>query len=95
MKAVATNANVAGRWHDNRHTPVTELAESGAGDEAIMSIARHVSRAMLPRYSHMRMEAKGRALDETAVRQCAADEKRKEEAARQQAPAASQSAMVQ
>jgi len=31
----------------NRHTLVTELAESGAGDEVIMSIAGHVSRAML------------------------------------------------
>jgi diadenosine tetraphosphate (Ap4A) HIT family hydrolase len=28
-----------GRWHDNRHTLVTELAESGAGDEVIMGIA--------------------------------------------------------
>ena len=34
---------------DNRHTLVTELAESGAGDEVIMSIAGHVSRAMLSR----------------------------------------------
>jgi hypothetical protein len=59
-------ANVVGRWHDNRHTLVTELAESGAGDEVIMSIAGHVSRAMLSRYSHVRMEAKRRALDEIA-----------------------------
>ena len=44
--------------HDNRHTLVTELAESGAGDEVIMSIAGHVSRAMLSRYSHVRMQAK-------------------------------------
>ena len=59
---------------------VTELAESGAGDEVIMSIAGHVSRAMLSRYSHVRMEAKRRALDEIAVRQRAADKKREEEA---------------
>ena len=70
------NAKVVGRWHDNRHTLVTELAESGAGDEVIMSIAGHVSRAMLSRYSHVRMEAKRRALDEIATRQKAADEKR-------------------
>jgi hypothetical protein len=49
-----------------------------------MSIAGHVSRAMLSRYSHVRMEAKRRALDEIATRQCAADEKRKAEANRQQ-----------
>ena len=45
-----------------------------------MSIAGHVSRAMLSRYSHVRMEAKRRALDEIAARQRAADKKRKKEA---------------
>ena len=53
-----------------------------AGDEVIMSIAGHVSRAMLSRYSHVRMEAKRRALDEIAARQRAADVKRREEAER-------------
>ncbi len=62
---------------------VIELAESGAGDEVIMSIAGHVSRAMLSRYSHVRMEAKRRALDEIATRQRTADEKRKREIERQ------------
>ena len=52
------------------------MAESGAGDEVIMSIAGHVSRAMLSRYSHVRMDAKRRALDEIAARQNVADEKR-------------------
>ena len=66
---------------------VTALAESGAGDEVITSIARHVPRAMLSRYSHVQMEAKRRALDEIATRQRAADEKRKEETERQQAVA--------
>jgi integrase len=95
-KKVRDNANVVGRWHDNRHTLVTELAESGAGDEVIMSIAGHVSRAKLSRYSHVRMEAKRRALEEIAARQCAADEKRKAEAERQQpAAAVTQSAVIQ
>ena len=81
--------------HDNRHTLVTELAESGAGDEVIMSIAGHVSRAVLSRYSRVRMEARRRALDEIAARQCAADEKRKAEAERQQqAAVVSPSAVV-
>jgi hypothetical protein len=60
------NAKVVGRWHDNRNL-VIELAEPGAGGEVIMSIAGHVSRAMLSRYSHVRMEAKRRALDEIAA----------------------------
>ncbi len=93
---VRDNAGVVGRWHDNRHTLVTELAESGAGDEVIMSIAGHVSRAMLSRYSHVRLEAKRRALDEIAARQRAADAKRIEEARRQQeAAAARESVAVQ
>lgn len=37
LKTVWTNirakANVKGRWHDNRHTLITELAESGATDQ--------------------------------------------------------------
>ena len=53
-------------------------ARPGASDEVIMSIACHVSRAMLSRYSHVRMEAKRHALDEIAARQNAADEKRQE-----------------
>jgi integrase len=93
---VRAKAGVKGRWHDNRHTLVTELAESGAGDEVIMSIAGHVSRAMLSRYSHVRMEAKRRALDEIATRQRTADEKRKEEAKRRQlAAVVSPSVVVQ
>jgi hypothetical protein len=51
-------ANVKGRWHDNRHTLITELAVSGAGDETIMQIAGRVSRSMLRHYSHIRMAAK-------------------------------------
>jgi hypothetical protein len=75
---------------------LTELSESGAGDEVIMAIAGHVSRAMLSRYSHVRMEAKRRALDEIAARQRVADEKRKSEAEqRDQAAVVSQPAMIQ
>jgi hypothetical protein len=62
-------------------------ARTGEGDEVLMSIAGHVSRAMLSRYSHVRMEAKRRALDEIAARQCAADEKRYEEAVSSGGPA--------
>jgi hypothetical protein len=61
-----------------------------------MSIAGHVSRAMLSRYSHVRMEAKRRALDEIAARQNVADERRKEETERLlQAAVIRQPAVVQ
>ena len=50
---------------------------------------------MLSRYPHVRMEAKRRALDEIAARQCAADEKRKADAGRREQDAmVSQSAVV-
>jgi hypothetical protein len=50
----------------------------------------------LSRYSHVRMEAKRRALEEIATRQRAADEKRKKEAEQQQAEAVVlQSAILQ
>lgn len=72
------------------------IQAEGAGHEVIVSIAGHVSRAMLSRYSHVRMEAKRRALDEIATRQRAADQKRKEEAERQrQASLALESAVLQ
>ncbi len=68
-----TNAQVKGRWHDNRHTLITDLAESGAGDQTIMDIAGHVSKQMLKHYSHIRMEAKRRALESiVTVRSAAA-----------------------
>jgi len=51
------------RFHDLRHHAITELAEPLASDQTIMSIAGHVSREMLEHYSHVRLEAKRRALD--------------------------------
>ncbi len=49
---------------------------------------------MLSRYSHVRMEAKRRALDEIAARQCAADEKRQAEAERREQAAVVSPAVV-
>jgi integrase len=62
-KNVKDRAGVQGRFHDTRHTLITELAEGGAGDQTIMDTAGHVSRQMLARYSHIRMEAKRKALE--------------------------------
>ena len=68
-KNVRKNAKVTGRWHDNRHTLITDLAESGAGDQTIMDIAGHVSKRMLRYYSHIRMEAKRTALESIVKKQ--------------------------
>jgi len=55
------------RFHDLRHCAITQLAESGAPDSTIMAIAGHVSRRMLERYSHVRMEAKRKAVEALAA----------------------------
>ena len=56
-------ANVPCRVHDLRHTFISRLAESQASDSTVMALAGHVSRAMMERYSHIRMEAKRKAVD--------------------------------
>ena len=60
-------AGLAGlRFHDLRHTAITKLAETPASEQTIMSIAGHVSRRMLEHYSHIRMDAKRKALEAIA-----------------------------
>ena len=55
------------RFHDLRHHAITELAETAASDQIIRSIAGHVSQRMLEHYSHVRLQAKRRALDALAT----------------------------
>jgi integrase len=54
------------RFHDLRHQAITELAESLSSDQTIMAIAGHVSQEMLQHYSHVRLEAKRRAVEALA-----------------------------
>ena len=51
------------RFHDLRHTAITELAEMGVADHVLESITGHLSRRMLEHYSHIRIDAKRQALD--------------------------------
>ena len=51
------------RFHDLRHTVITELAELGVADHVLESISGHLSRRMLEHYSHIRIDAKRVALD--------------------------------
>jgi hypothetical protein len=71
------------------------VARVAGGGLQTMSIAGQVSRAMLSRYSHVRMEAKRRALAEIATRQGAADEKHLEKAERRAAKVIAHPLMVQ
>jgi len=67
-KTVRSLAQVKARYHDLRHTCITNLCESGASEETIMAIAGHVSREMLSRYAHIRTEAKRKALEAISKR---------------------------
>jgi integrase len=56
-------AGIECRFHDLRHTFATKLAEDPTvSDETMKSIMGHMSRAMLERYSHIRMAAKREAV---------------------------------
>ena len=66
-------ADVEGRFHDTRHTFVTDLAESGqASDEVIRDMAGHVSKDMLKHYSHIRTQAKRSAVNALNAKSCQA-----------------------
>jgi hypothetical protein len=60
-RALRDEAGLHGlRFHDLRHTVVTELA---VADHVLESITGHLSRRMLEHYSHIRIDAKCQALD--------------------------------
>jgi hypothetical protein len=68
-RALRDAADLPGlRFHDLRHTVITELAEMGVADHVLESISGHLSRRMLEHYSHIRIDAK--RSDQTA---CPAD----------------------
>jgi Phage integrase family len=49
--------------HDLRHTVATRMAEDGVPEGTMLALLGHMSRAMLERYSHVRMAAKRTAVD--------------------------------
>jgi integrase len=55
------DTGVSCRLHDLRHTYATKLAENGVSESTMLALLGHMSRAMLERYSHIRMAAKREA----------------------------------
>jgi integrase len=51
-------AGIKCRLHDLRHTALTRMAETNVPEGTMLALAGHMSRAMLERYSHIRMQAK-------------------------------------
>jgi integrase len=65
---VRTAAGVFCRLHDLRHTFCTRLAEAGVPESTMLALMGHMSRAMLERYSHIRMAAKRDAVAAITLR---------------------------
>ena len=55
------------RMHDLRHTVATRMAEAGVPESTMLSLLGHMSRAMLERYSHIRMSAKRTAVESLSL----------------------------
>lgn len=64
--ALRTKAGVQCRLHDLRHTAATKMAEAGIPESTMLALMGHMSRAMLERYSHIRMAAKRTAVESLA-----------------------------
>jgi integrase len=50
------------RFHDLRHTVVTDLLEAGEPEHVIQAVTGQLSKKMLEHYSHQRLKAKGQML---------------------------------
>lgn len=61
-ETVREKSGVQCRMHDLRHTFISRLAESGVPEVTLMELAGHVSRSMMLRYSHPRIEARREAV---------------------------------
>jgi integrase len=63
-KTVRRQTGITGRWHDTRHTVITQLGEVGASSATIMATVGHVSRKMMERYQHAKLDAQHRAMEQ-------------------------------
>lgn len=61
--ALRVRAGVKCRLHDLRHTAATKMCEAGVPESTMLALMGHMSRAMLERYSHIRMSAKRTAVE--------------------------------
>jgi integrase len=64
---IRTKAKVECRLHDLRHTAATKMAEAGVAESTMLALMGHMSRAMLERYSHIRMNAKRDAVEALSI----------------------------
>jgi integrase len=50
------------RWHDLRHSAASRMAAGGATDQTLQALLGWMSPKMIERYSHVRAEAKRKAV---------------------------------
>jgi integrase len=88
------DTGVSCRLHDLRHTFATHLAENGVSESTMLALMGHMSRAMLERYSHIRMAAKRDAVAGLVLRP-KAKENENSELVPVEVPVVEQSATIQ
>ena len=66
-EALRKRSGVDCRLHDLRHTAATKMAEAGVPESTMLALMGHMSRAMLERYSHIRMNAKREAVESLTI----------------------------
>lgn len=62
-EAIRKLSGVQCRFHDLRHTVITTLAERGVPEQTMKALVGHVSKQILERYTHIRMNAKRDAVE--------------------------------
>jgi len=65
--SIRDEAGVSCRLHDLRHTAATKMAEAGTPESTMLALMGHMSRAMMERYSHIRMAAKRQAVESLGI----------------------------
>lgn len=66
--SLRARSGVKCRLHDLRHTAATKKAEAGTPESTMLALMGHMSRAMLERYSHIRMAAKRIAVESLSLK---------------------------
>jgi integrase len=61
-RAAKKAAGIECRWHDLRHSAASRMAAGGATDQTLQALLGWMSPKMIERYSHVRAEAKRRAV---------------------------------
>src|SRR5271163_4504683 len=61
-RAAERTAGIECRWHDLRHSAASRMAAGGATDQTLQALLGWMSPKMIERYSHVRAEAKRKAV---------------------------------